>query len=573
MIGARNGLRLSSRVAARLAMWQARPGTLVWQAEPPGKGDGVAARRLADGILLFGGTLVETDAPVPWQIDPPDAQWCDHLHGHGWLDDAAASDDPQVWAALSTWVWDWIGRYGTGDGPGWRPDLVARRLTRLIACSVRLLRGEAAERSHLLFRSITAQTRFLGWRWQDTQAGYQRIEALTGLVYALLSLEGSNRTAARMITHLGKTAQQVIDPSGGLASRNPEELGRCLAALDWCAAIIADAGLVPDPRHGAAIRRGAPVLAALRHGNGQVARFHGARSGADLPDIVPPPGPNEDARGMNPKDGAMGYLTLRGGVSHLVLDGAPPPSGPHAGTAHCSALAFEFSQGTTPIIVNRGNGAAFGARTARGARRSPSHSTVELAGRCPARLLAGPSDTDPSVLGTTGDVTARISHDQAGDWAICASHHYEAEYGLVIERRLHLSGDGLSLSGEDTALATRSETRDRFNTLFPPDLAGCPMIARFHLHPDVNAMMALSGTTVALTLPDRSRWLLRADADSLSIEPSQYFDEDRLTPRATLQVVAKTEVLEYWGRITWSLERLADEPGGLSRRTGASSET
>ena len=51
---------------------------------------------------------------------------------------------------------------------------------------------------------------------------------------------------------------------------------------------------------------------------------------------------------------------------------------------------------------------------------------------------------------------------------------------------------------------------------------------------------------------------MTTDAEILTIEPSRYHDETRPKPRATSQIVVGSDVLEYWGRISWRLERLPD---------------
>ena len=97
-IGQMAGTRLPQHLTARIASWGAAPGALVWQPAPPVAGDPAVARRLANGILLLDGRLVQTDAETPWDIEPPDATWEASLHGHAWLDHVAATQDMQMWA-------------------------------------------------------------------------------------------------------------------------------------------------------------------------------------------------------------------------------------------------------------------------------------------------------------------------------------------------------------------------------------------------------------------------------------------------------------------------------------------
>lgn len=558
-IGAMVGAHLPWRLSARLAGRGAAPGALVWQPAPRVIGDPAIARRLANGVLLFDGRLVETDASQPWDVPAPDSVWEGALHGHAWLDHAAASRDPKIWGAFAAWVWAWLDRYGGGVGPGWSPDLVARRLTRWIAHSVRLLNGQPAERSARFFLALGKQARFVEWRWADTARGVPRIEALAGLVYARISLEGPEREVDRAIADLGREAAATILPDGDIASRSPEALARVLSMLAWSLRNIEESGRKPAPGHAAAIKRALPVLRALRHPSGALARFHGGRPGLDLPleEIVRAAGP-----GFTPTQPApMGYRRLEQGQAVVIADCAMPPANEAAGTAHASALAFEFSYGSQPIVVNCGTGLGFGAKTAITARRAAAHSMLELGGECPGRIesSARREDTDLHLSGLVG---ARTSMDAQGLWLLGESSVYERRFGLRSERRLHLAAKVDRLEGEDTVLATTGETRARAVASFPD--TPCPMLLRFHLHPDVKAAMAFNGRAVALRMPDGSFWIFTADSEQLSIEPSRYYDEERPRPRATSQIVAISHVVEYWGRITRSFERLPEGSSSLS---------
>lgn len=561
--GAIAGRRLPQHMTARLASWGVRPGALVWQPAPPVTGDPSIAHRLSRGVLLFEGRLVESLEPTPWTIKPPEQVWSDQLHGHGWLDHAAASEDPAIWAHFANWVWDWIDRFTDATGPGWEPEIVARRLTRWIAHSVRLLNGQPSERSQTFFQLLAVQACYVDWRWRETREGAEQIEALCGLVYACLSLEGSGKRSLRAISDLGREAGRLIAADGTIASRSPEELARVLALLAWARGSIEDAGMKPAREHEEAIRRATPVVRALCDSSGALARFHGGRPGIDLPLEALTQAENS-ALPLHAQ--VMGYLRMSEGESLVIADAAPSPDRSNAATAHASALAFEFSHAGVPLVVNSGNGQGFGSEAESDSRRCPAHSTIVVGERCFSTERAGRSDRENPSLLTTGDVTGRSSRDQSGPWVMMSSGAYEASLGLTIERRLHLTPDGLKLSGEDTVLATRARARSKVAKAFPDPSRPCPFAIRFHLHPDVKASKAMNGRAVLLKLPDGSRWAMTADADSLTLETSRYFDERRPQPRATSQIVARSDVLEYWGRVTWSLERFEDGISPLKAR-------
>ena len=509
---------------------------------------------MAGGVWLLEGRLVECGTRSPWDAKAPDTVWLHTLHGQGWLDDAAAAQDAGVWQALTAHVWQWLERYGDGTGPGWSPDVVARRLIRWIAYSARLLQGRDRAESEAFFHALGTQTKYLRWRWRETREGVERVEALTGLLYAVLSLEGSGVRTDQVIALVGSEVRKIILSDGSIGSRNPEELARVLALLVWSNETLEAADLSASSDHVIAMQRVAQTIRILAHPSGSLPRFHGGRSGSKLP-LAKLTGALVKAE-PGGRDTAMGYLRMNAGDTRVVLDGAQVPAGHHARTGHSSALAFELLDRTHPIVVNCGSGTGFGPDVAISARRSEAHSTVELGGRGAGQLTDGKDGDGSALLSVSGDVAHRLSVETNGQWALSESNHYIARLGLHVERRLHLTPDGAKLSGEDTALATDAPTRVRISTAYPDADAPCPMAVRFHLHPDVSVAPALSGRGFALTLKDGTLWVLKTDAEDQQILSSQYFDEDRPQPRATSQIVATTRILDYWGRITWSLERL-----------------
>ena len=551
---------LSRPRAARLACERAEPCALLWHPAPPTAGDPARARLLARGVLLFDGRLVETGEALPWDLAAPDAVWSDHLHGHGWLDHAAAADDPRLWAHFEAWLWAWIDRHGEGSGPGWRADLVARRLTRWIGHAIRLIRGLSPERSRAFFAALSAHGRYLAWRWRETRGG-ARIEALGGLVYASLALENMAGGAGRAIRALGREADRLVRPDGGIASRNPEELARILSVLTWSAATIREAGQQPAPGHLAAMRRAGPALRALTTPAGTLARFHGGRAGdrprtAEARDAAAP--------AATPGGGAMGFLRLEGDGATVIVDAAPPPAGIHLATCHASALGFELWLGPQAVVVSCGSGLGFGAEAAGAGRRAEAHSTVRME---PASQTARRPRLFARGLFAGAGVTARLAEETRAVAAALESRMETARLGLVLNRHLELPRDGAGLSGVDVAHATTLSMRRRAHAAFRGEAPF--IVSRFHLHPEVRAVLALNGRAVALMLPDGARWLMQVEADALGLEPSVYYDEARARPRAAVQVVAKSALVAYRGRIVWSFEPMERPTPGAARASEA----
>ncbi|MEM9062642.1 MAG: heparinase II/III family protein [Pseudomonadota bacterium] len=546
-------MRMPQKMALRVAALGRSPDVLSWQPEPPERGDPSAARRFAGGVWLLEGRLAEAHGSSPWDISAPDRVWTNALHGQSWLDDVNAAADPKIWDQMSGHVHEWLDRFTDGSGPGWAPDAVARRVVRWIAYSTKLLKSRSAERSQAFFASLGRQYRFLDLQWRETASGEPRVEALCGLIYAHLSLYGAGERASSLIRDLGYIATETLAEEGTIASRNPEELRRIVGLMDWSQKVIESAGMEATPDQIRVLRNGRETLATLNYASGRLPRFHGGRSVAQDRFGTP----NRPIAANVKVERAMGYVRMNASSSELTLDGSDVPKGQWDRTGHSSALAFELHHADRPLVGNAGSGSSFGPAHAVASRRAEAHSTIELGDRGPGQITRSKdARKNDAFLSVGGSVSARIDIDDDGAWAIGESDHYMLRLGLRIERRLHLDRTGMKLSGEDTALAPDAKSRAKIMQLFPKDAAPCPMRARFIVHPDVRASEALSGRGISLATPDGSLWIMRADTKDLALAPALYFDEDRPQPRATTQIVATTRMLEYWGRIAWSFERL-----------------
>lgn len=563
----RNGLwgrgtlytRTMHRVHARLSTL-ARPATcFTSMPEPRTIGIYAKGRQLLAGNFLFAGHLVVAPGASIWETAAPDIEFSEELHGFAWLDDLAAVGDVTSRARAQEWLWQWIDWNGRGRGPGWTPELTGRRLVRWINHAVFLLQGCEKEQSDKFYRSLGQQTIFLARRWHKAQAGLQRFEALTGLIYAGLALEGMEKHVAPALRGFSKECKAQIDKDGGMPARNPEELLEVFTLLTWANAALADAGRAPGERHLKAIQRIAPTLRTLRHADGGLARFHGGGRGLE--------GRLDNALAASEvktrqADGlAMGFARLSAGRTSVIVDAAAPPTGKNSYNAHASTLAFELTSGRRPLIVNCGSGASFGEDWRRAGRATPSHSTLSLDGYSSARLgESGGGWRDEQLVDAPIDVPIQMSH--ALDGMIFEGGHdgYAATHGLTHARTLELTSDGRALAGEDLLLAMSDKEKRQFDRVMDTKaLQGVPYQLRFHLHPDTDAAIDMGGAAVSVALKSGEIWVFRHDSEAhLALAPSVYLEKGRLKPRAAKQVVLSGSTIGYATRIRWSFSKAHD---------------
>ena len=551
--------RIFDRLHARLSTL-ARPATgFVSQPEPRTIGMFARGRQLTAGNYLFAGELIEGAGQSIWQITMPSAAYASEVHGFAWLDDLAAAGDAPARRKAQEWVWQWMVDFGRGNGPGWTPDLTGRRMIRCVSHALFLLSGQEKAQTDLFYRSLAQQALFLGRRWHSASPGLPRFEALTGLLYAGVSLQGMERFVAPATRGLARECRDQIDAAGGIPTRNPEELLEVFTLLTWAAAVLEETGRDVGPEHRAAIERIAPTLRTLRHADGGLARFHGGGRGLEgRLDAALAASSTKSAHA----DGlSMGYARLHAGRTSVIIDASPPPVGRASVNGHASTLPFEVTSGRRPVIVNCGSGESFGAEWRRAGRATPSHSTLALEGFSSARLAQSKSRAD-WLEDAPHDVPIELSQGSDGSRFEGAHDGYVSTHGLTHARTLEATFDGRGIAGEDLLFAIEDGDKRRFDAAMTrTKLQGVAFQIRFHIHPDVDATVDMGGAAVSMALKSGEVWVFRHDGTAeLSLVPSVYLEKGRLRPRATKQVVLSWRAMDYATRIRWSLAKAHDMP-------------
>ncbi|WP_299355598.1 heparinase II/III family protein [uncultured Shimia sp.] len=551
--------RLMHRVHARLST-RARPATgFTSMPEPRTIGAFARGRQLVAGNYLFAGHLVTAPELSLWDTNVADPVFGQELQGFAWLDDLAAVGDAPAREKAQVWVWQWIDRYGRGRGDGWTPDLTGRRLIRWINHALFLLRGRESEQSEAFYRSLGQQTIFLSRRWHTSHSGLPRFEALTGLIYAGLALEGMGGHVDPAIKALERECRTQVSDQGGIPTRNPEELLEVFTLLTWAAAALSEAGRSPAKEHLAAIERIAPTLRTLRHADGGLARFHGG--GRGLEGRLDHALAESEIKSRQADGLSMGYARLSAGRSSVIVDASPPPHGAASLNAHASTLAFELTSGRRPLIVNCGSGVSFGEDWRRAGRATPSHSTLALDGYSSARLGEGGQGwREEHLIDAPKRVPIQMS--QAPDGLRFQGGHdgYVGTHGLTHARTLELTFDGRGMVGEDLLIALDDPAKQQFDrAMDEKELQGISYQLRFHLHPEADATVDLGGAAVSIALKSGEIWIFRQVGKAeMTLEPSVFLEKNRLKPRATKQIVLSGVAIEYATRIRWSLAKAQD---------------
>ncbi|RRH77891.1 heparinase II/III family protein [Falsigemmobacter faecalis] len=552
-----NGTGRRQPLADRWATWRAGAGPVAtgFVSPPEPRFIGLVARgqQLLSGTFALGGSEVEAHGQSLWDIPPPGPLFEEAAQSFAWLDDLAACGDAAARALAGTWVSDWISRFGRG--PFWPPQGTGQRLLRMISHGQMLTEGQMSDESAPLLRSLSRQAHYLARRWKTAPPGLPRIEGLAALATAGLLLDGLEALSAPALAALMAEAGAVVDSEGAIASRNPEELLDIFTLLTWVRMTLEDLGRAVPPELTTTAGRIAPALRALRHADGNLARFHGGGRGLEgRLDLA--------LTGSRVKRGpsmihAMGYARLSGGRTSLIVDVASPPDGAAESTAHASTLALEMTSARRSLIVSCGSGAPFGPDWHRAGRATASHSTLVVEGFSSSRFGKGQTLSDRAAT-----LPPRLFQSVDGQSLISGHSGWARSHGLQHLRALELSQDGRVLVGQDTLGARDAAMKARLSqVLAHAGEGGIPFSLRFHLHPDVDARLDMGGAAVSLVLRSGEIWVFRHDGTGrLTLEPSVYLEKGRLKPRPTLQIRLSAQLTADQAELGWTLAKAQDTP-------------
>lgn len=538
------GYKLGNSIAARRSRFARPARAFIAQPEPRTIGLPARGQQMISGFFLFAGHMVEAPDTSIWDLESPSELFEQELHGFSWLDHLAAEGSLRARILAKQWLWEWIERFGNGSGVGWTPQLTGRRVVRVINHALLLLIKEDAQNQKGYFKALGQQADFLAKRWQAEPEGLGRFEALTGLAYCGLALEGKKRFLKPAMKNLARQSVQYIDEDGTIPSRNPEELMDIFTTLAWASHAIGEAEEQPLRDHLLAMERIVPSLRSLRLGDGGLVHFHGGGRGMEgrLDQSLADASISLPAR----TGGAMGYHRIANSGSVLVMDGGAQVLR-NAGSF--SALCFELSTGRQPLIVNTGPGMLFGTQWWDASRTLLAHSGVSVA------------ETSPSVrpVKKGEPIIPTVERSENSEFEMLASSHqgFVNMFGLKHYRSLEMARTGLLIRGKDTVTSEGKSNRATFDMWKARHRkSDIPFAARFHIAPDVTLELGMHATAVRMTTPKGEVWILLAPNAIMSIQKSAYMQYGRLNPRAANQVVVSAAAINYEGVIEWSLTRL-----------------
>jgi uncharacterized heparinase superfamily protein len=509
----------------------------------PIAGDKAAGDKLLHGMLVWRDQELpvrEVDFAAPSLA----ADLSDHLQSFAWLRDLAAAATRERAAKLAEdLVRKWLATYADQICErAWRADLWGRRILFWTAYAPYILSSR-----DMVYRSAVLNALARGARHLDRSAdkappGLARVTAWAGVIASALVVQGGPARLRSGETGLARALAAALHDDGGLVSRSPREQLALVETLSQLRAVyLAAQRQLPDTTH-EALEGAVAALLAVTLGDEALSSWQGGNMLSARRVAAAVEGSGVRARPLRQARG-WGYQRLAAKNTTILFDAAPPPPSRAFSGGCASTLAFELSDGANRLVVNCGGpGDAVGtvpAKLAEALRSTAAFSTLTLGDRNSTSihddgtLGKGVGQVELAMDETGGVIQAEASHDG-----------YVRRFGLLHQRQLTLTADGVELRGQDSLIAEGRKRRGE----------AVPFALRFHLAPAVEVATTADGQGALLRVRGASVWQFRCRGGALAIDDSLWIDGQGKAVQS-LQLVVTGETPPDGTTITWLLRR------------------
>jgi uncharacterized heparinase superfamily protein len=400
-----------------------------------------------------------------WRRNDVPKLWLYHLH---YFDDLNARDAPLRREWHEAILQRWVAENAPGDGPGWEPYPVSRRIVNWVKW---VMAGNAL--SPECQASLAAQTRWLMRHLEYHLLGNHLFANGKALVYVGLHFDGPEAETWRLrgLKIIETELREQILADGGHFERSPMYHAVALEDLLDLTNIQRAFGYRVPPHWVDAQQKMRLWLRTMCHPDGGISFFNDAAFGMapDLAELeryaarLNLAAPRHDERVLEVLD-ASGYYRLSSGPVCVICDCAPLGPDYLPAHGHADTLSFEMSFGRQRLFVNSGT-SQYGTDPERHRQRgTAAHNTLTVDEQDSSEVWGG---FRVARRARVRIVTATSSPRQA---VVEARHD---GYGRLPGRNLHtrrwiLDARGLSVE-------------DRISGSFGV------VDAYFHLHPEVTA--------------------------------------------------------------------------------------
>lgn len=508
-------------------------------------GDPLSALDLNASRFFLAGRMVDCSDQGPFSQTSTPISWQKELHTFQWMRHFDPAYGLPSGNNAQSLISNWLSAFGKpARNIAWNEEVAARRLITWLCHSVPLIESAAPAFYRNWLKSIGNHINFLKHRAADSEAGISKLVVRIALVYAGLCVSGQTSNLKRWSPLLDRELSKQILEDGGHISRNPAVIPEILAMLLPLRESFNRLGVNPGHNLVSAIDRMMSALKFFQMSDGNIARFNGVSAGR--PELVSTLLFHDDAPGPAPATASQsGYQRFEMGPSVLIVDTGNPPHHQVSELAHAGTLSFEFSCGSSLIMVNCGAPQQNDTEYAALAKTTAAHNTLTVNDTSSSRYYAG--GRFRRLLGRkliSGPIHTGVERTDTASASMLEAKHdgYANMFGLVHSRMLRLSENGDLLEGLDTLLPVGSGT-----------VKAQDFTIRFHLHPSVSVGKNGNADGLLLMCGSGMVWKFVCGGIKPVIDESVFLASSS-GPKRTKQIVLQGNTADV-SEVFWKLER------------------
>lgn len=507
------------------------------------------AEAVLEGRLPLAGRIIPFGT-LPWTVPPPGPRAAEAMHGFRWLLDLKTLGTRPAQARAQDLIRGWMRAHARWNELAWTPGVIGRRLVAWILSADFVLTDADEGLRTAYLRSLSMQAHHLVRDATHESGTSAAFAAVGGRLAAAFALEIGDVDGA--LDMLERELEIQIFADGCHIQRNPSVHLTVLRDLLDIRAMLVDAEAELPLMLSDAMERMVAMLRFFRHGDGGLALFHGGKE--DVVHVIDATLAEAGVKERPPASAPTGaFERLAAGPTLILVDAGGPPPAKADRLAHAAPGAFELSVGRERLIVNCGGYAGDDSRWQTAMRSTAAHSTTMI-----DTVNAVPFEPSGGLHSRQFKVGAIRRDADGATWLEIDHNGYAARFSATCRRRLYIDALGEDIRGEDICEGGGGER----------------LVARFHLHPDVEAAVEDEATGeplagIRLTLPSGGIYRFISIGGPMALEDSVYLGTSDM-PRPARQIVIGAPFVDKIARIKWALRRV--EQGSPADQEGADAE-
>jgi len=486
--------------------------------------------------------VVETSPELLWKKNSINKLEFENLHCFLWL---AKLDRKNTKLITKKIISSWIDNFFNYSPDAWKMEIIAKRIIAWSSNTDLTLENSNKIYKDKFFLSFIKQSNFLLKNFYSLQNETNKIICCSAIILSGIIFGEKYINYKTGIKELEKIIKNYFDEAGFPKSRNPEEVFICLKYLILIREWFKEAQkTIPDFLNEIIVKCG-NCYKVLSCENKQFPLFNGATEiNHKEYDIFLK---NLKYKFTDKNNEVADLVKIKKKKFEFFIDFGNPPPNNYARYYQAGCLAFELTSNKQKIICNSGYGKYLLPKFTTLSRSTAAHSTLYI--NDTSSCIFQKNKFIRKVYGNTLIEKHKIVNKEYSEdknfYTLIASHNgYEKKFGYIHTRSIVIPKNEEKIFGEDKLIKTKKYSNSLWYSI------------RFHIYPNIKVVKTKAGNSILISLPNGEGWVLKSEANNLSIEKSIFFgNKNKILNNESISIYG--DILEETISIKWEIEKVS----------------